>query len=109
MKQFIVNTLSTTLSAAVVVGATVFAAAPAKADTADVIKGLMAGIILVEIANQNRRTHEPQHTRQTQNINNRVDPRRECDVQYRRGTGYNTWERISYNCLGQIIETRTVK
>lgn len=107
MKQFLINSTSTLLSAATVLGIVVFAAAPARADTADVIKGLMAGIILVELANQHKQPQQ-QHTPHY-NINNRVDPNRECRAEYRAGSQINTWERISYDCVGRIREVRQVR
>ena len=59
MKQFAINTLSTTLSAATVIGALLLAA-PAKADTADTVKGLMIGLILSEVLGNNHTQPQPQ-------------------------------------------------
>ena len=104
MKQFLIDTASNTLTAVALVGALCIAA-PAKADTRDVVGGLFLGLILTEVlGNQS----QPQHTVSTINPRNTVEPSRECNVVYREGTRTGTWERISYNCLGQIIETRLV-
>ena len=58
MKQFIIDTLSSTMSAAVVAGTLILAAAPAKADTSDLVKGLFGVLILNELLNNNN-TQQP--------------------------------------------------
>lgn len=63
MKQFAIDTLSSAMSAAVVVGTLILAAAPAKADSSDVIKGLMLGLIISEINKpQPQQQQQPQVT-----------------------------------------------
>jgi hypothetical protein len=63
MKQFIIDTLSSAMSAAVVAGVLILAAAPAKADSGDIVKGLMLGLIISELNKPNTpTTHQPQVT-----------------------------------------------
>jgi len=59
MKKFLIDTASNTLTAAALVGALLLAA-PAKADTADAVKGLMIGLILSEVLGNNHTQPQPQ-------------------------------------------------
>jgi len=63
MKRLIVDFASSTFSAACIIGVLLLAAAPAKADSGDIIKGLMLGLIISELNKPNTpTTHQPQVT-----------------------------------------------
>ena len=110
MKQFLIDSTSTLLSAATVLGVVVFASAPARADTNDLLKGIVATIVIHEVLNGSNRGYSDGHelrTTQGQRITPRnaagfYDTNRSCKVDVHRGHLYTT--RTVYNCYGSIIE-----
>ena len=113
MKQFAINTASNTLTAIALVGAMCMAA-PAKADTSDVVKGLAAIFIIKELVGHNqpqvqteiidrqvwnqsaRRAHSVQEQVRKSSINT------VCHSEYREATN-GTLIRYDYNCQGNVV------
>jgi len=97
MKQFIIDSLSSAMSAAVVVGTLILAAAPAKADSSDIIKGMMLGLIISEI----NRPQPQQHTQPQVTI---LRDRPNCghfeNLDYQ--GAYVVWTKFNA-CTGQVV------
>lgn len=117
MKQFAINTASNLLSAAAVLGTVCLLAAPAKADTNDIVKGLFAIVLLDTLLNNNSGQHvQPQHnTVSIQSYNNtaraqystqqqvqRAAANTVCHSEYREASN-GTIIRYDYNCQGTVL------
>ena len=97
MKQFLINTASNTLTAVALVGALAFAA-PAKADTRDVIGGLFVGLLLGEL-------NKSQHTQPIQQHQPIIlRERKHCghfeNLDYQ--GAYVVWTKFNA-CTGQVV------
>ena len=109
MKQFISNTLSTTFSAAVVLGALVLAPAPAQAND-DILKGILATIVIHKVLDSTDQGYSDGHENRNttpqvitpRNGAGYYDSSRSCRVDVHRGAHYTT--RTVYNCQGAILE-----
>ena len=111
MKQFIINSTSTLLSAATVLGIVVFAAAPARADTNDAAKiifGLILGAAIADSA-QAQPQHQPHGVNQARRELDRAE--REYQRQLATTPCYSRDElkpdgyivRYVYNCENRVI------
>ena len=97
MKKFLIDTASNTLTAVALVGALAFAA-PAKADTRDVVGGLFLGLLLGELT----KTEQPvQHQVQQPII---LRERKHCghfeNLDYQ--GAYVVWTKFNA-CTGQVV------
>ena len=100
MKQFLINTASNTLTAVALVGALAFAA-PAKADTRDVIGGLFVGLLLGELNKPQQTQTVQQHVVQQPII---LRERKHCghfeNLDYQ--GAYVVWTKFNA-CTGQVV------
>ena len=114
MKQFLINTASNLLSAAAVLGAVCLLAAPAKADTNDIVKGLFAVVLLDTLLNNNSTQHE-HNTVSIESYNNgaraahsvqqqvnRAAANTVCHSEFREASN-GTIIRYDYNCQGTVL------
>ena len=113
MKNFAINTASNTLTAIALVGAMCMAA-PAKADSSDVVKGLAAIFIIKELVAHNQpqvqteiidRQVWNQSARQAHGVQEQVRKssiNTVCHSEYRTATN-GTLVRYDYNCQGNVV------
>lgn len=112
MKQFLINTGSNLLSAAAVVGTVCLLAAPAKADTNDIVKGLFAVVLLDTLLNNNSTQQQPvsiesynngaRAAHSVQQQVNRAAANTVCHSEYRAASN-GTIIRYDYNCQGTVL------
>ena len=100
MKQFLIDTASNTLTAVALVGALAFAA-PAKADTRDVVGGLFLGLLLGELNKSQQTQPIQQHVVQQPII---LRERKHCghfeNLDYQ--GAYVVWTKFNA-CTGQVV------
>ena len=104
MKKFAINTTSNLLSALVIGGAVLLAAAPAKAGNNDFVPGLIFGIVIGDILSNSHAQPQPQHP--PQNRRHHV-----CNRGYTQYMDhYPRYDIVTKvdNCTGVVIEERTI-